>query len=118
VSPTRIHHLRPANDRYLAIHSPGASIPSNRHFFTAVKDLDRPVSAPTLAINQFGPHELRVEVRGPASGYALLVHLLVPHKATRYSDDYVDLASKEVQPLTVTNAEISLSSDMLSVGWR
>jgi beta-mannosidase len=105
-------------DRYLAVRSAGGRFPANRHFFAPIKDLVRPGRSPEMAITQVSPHELRVELRGASDGYALFVHLLVSHEATRFSDNYLDLAPGEARVVTVTNDQVPLSPAMVTLGWR
>ena len=54
----------------------------------------------------------------PADGYALLVHLLVPHERTRFTDNYVDLAPGRSLTIGVTNDQVELTPEMVSLGWR
>jgi hypothetical protein len=110
--------LDPGAGRFLAVHSPSGRFPPNRHFFTAIKDLHRPAAAPEMTVSQISQHELRVELRGAEAGYALFVHLLVPHEATRYSDNYVDLAPHEARTIIVTNDLVPLTPEMVTLGWR
>ena len=47
-----------------------------------------------------------------------MAHLLVPHEATRFSDNYVDLPIGAVRRVTVTNDEIKLDASMVTLRWR
>lgn len=71
-----------------------------------------------MTITSIRPHELRVELAGAPDAYALFVHLLVPHEATRYSDNYLDLAPGEVRVVTVTNPVVRLAPETVTLGWR
>jgi beta-mannosidase len=110
--------LRPGPDRHLAVRSAEGRFPANRHFFAAIKDLDRPTAAPAMTVSQESSHQLTVELRGTDAVYCLLVHLLVPHEATRYSGNYVDLGPGEVRVLHVTNSDVELAPEMVTLGWR
>jgi beta-mannosidase len=106
-------------DRYLSVSSAGAFFPANRLLLAPIKDLDRPVSGgPEIAIQQTGPHRLRVELTAPADSYLLFVHLLVPHEGTRFTDNYFDLEPGETRVLSVTNTAVELTPEMVALGWR
>ncbi len=105
-----------APDRYLTVRSAGEVFPANRHFFAAIKDLQRTPVAPVVSVTSVGPRELRIELR--ATVYAYFVHLLSPDEATRFSDNYFDLAPRESRTVTVTNASTPLSPDSIEVRWR
>ena len=62
-----------------------------------------------MAIQQAGPHELRVELTAPTDSYLLFVHLLVPHEGTRFPDNYVDLEPGETRVLSITNTAVELT---------
>jgi beta-mannosidase len=105
-----------ANDRYLAVRSPSGRFPQNRHFFAAIKDLNRAAAEPEVRISSRGERELRVDLR--ASVYLYYVHLIVPDENTHFSDNYFDLAPGDRQIVVVTNPETPLTPDMVSVRWR
>jgi hypothetical protein len=50
--------------------------------------------------------------------YAYFVHLTVPHEATRFTDNYFDLEPGARRTITVTNAQIALMPEMVTVGSR
>jgi beta-mannosidase len=104
--------------RFLAVRSAGHSFPANRHFFVPPKDLRRSPAAPEVTIQQVGPHELRVDLNGQPGAYNLLVHLFVPDEATRFSDNYFDLAPGERKTVAVANPVNPLTPEMVAVGWR
>ncbi len=108
--------LNGAPDRYLGVTSGSGAFPTNRHFFAAIKDLQRTPSAPAMIMTVVDPHEVRVELH--ATGYAYFVHLLSPDDATRFGDNYFDLAPRESRAITVTNASAPLSPDSIEVRWR
>lgn len=103
-------------DHYLAVRSQGRFFPANRHFFTAIKDLQRPVIAPEITVTPRGEHEVSVHLRAPA--YLYYVHLVVPDEHTHFSDNYFDLAPGESCTVLVTNPAVPLTPDMVRVGWR
>jgi beta-mannosidase len=103
-------------DHYLVVRSQGRCFPANRHFFAAVKDLERPVVEPEISISSRDKHELLVDVHAPV--YLYYVHLTVPDEHTHFSDNYFDLAAGETCVVVVTNRTIPLTPDMVSVGWR
>jgi beta-mannosidase len=105
-------------DRYLAVRSPGGRFPANRHFFAPIKDLVRTAAAPAVEIAPAGEGRLRVELTGRAGAYDLLVHLAVPHEATRYGDNFFDLGPGERRSIEVTNERVPLTPAMVRVGWR
>ncbi len=104
--------------RYLAVRSSADAFPANRHFFTPLKDLQRSPAEPIVEINQTSPNELRVDLQGQPGAYDLLVHLLVPHESTRYSDNYFDLAPGEHRTVTVSNTVKPLTPKSVKIGWR
>jgi beta-mannosidase len=103
-------------DRYLGVRSSNGAFPANRHFFAAIKDLQREPVAPEVAITPVDEHTLSVELR--AAAFAYFVHLIVPHEATRFSDNYFDLEPGESRTITVTNPQIALTADLLTVRAR
>lgn len=110
--------LAPAPDRYLAVRMTGDHSPANRHFFAAIKDLRRAPAAPEMVVTPVDAHELRVDLTAPTAAYTLFVHLLVPHGATRFSDNYFDLAPGERRTITVTNRMVPLSPEQVTLSWR
>jgi beta-mannosidase len=105
-------------EQYLAVSSDGDRFPANRHFFAPIKDLRRAPCTPTMTVTPAGAHELQISLRGAPDGYAIVAHLLVPHEATRFSDNYVDLPIGAVRRVTVTNDEIQLDASMVTLQWR
>jgi beta-mannosidase len=103
-------------DRYLSVSSNQDRFPFNRHFFAAIKDLKRAPVEPDVEITPRGDHELVVRLEAPA--YAYFVHLEVPHEATRFSDNYFDLAPGEGREVLVTNEQRRIKPEMVRVRWR
>ncbi len=103
-------------ERYLSARSTGDLFPSNRHFFVAIKDLQRVPAQPQVAITPVNPHELHVQLQ--TSAYAYWVHLLVADESTRFSDNYFDLGPGENRTIIVTNPAIALTPEMVTIGWR
>ena len=100
-------------DRYLSVRAENDSFAPNRHFFAAIKDLQRDPVTPHMAITQIDAQTLRVDLR--AAAYAYFVHLVVPHEATRFSDNYFDLEPGERRTITITNSAVPLSPDGVTV---
>jgi beta-mannosidase len=107
-----------AADRYLVVRSLANTFPANRHFFAAVKDLQRKATPPSIDVTQVDDHELQVELAAANDAYAYFVHLTVPHEATRLSDNYFDLEPGERRTVQITNPGSSLSSNQVSLGSR
>ena len=59
-----------------------------------------------------------MELTAPADGYCFFVNLFVPHEATRYSDNFFDLAPGEQVTIEVTNDEIELEPTSVAIGWQ
>lgn len=102
--------LATAPNRVLTVRAADDAFPANRHFFTAIKDLDRPKAAqPVFAIEQMNPHEVKVTLDAPA--YLVFVHLLVSSETAQFSDNYFDMAAGErrtvqiVDPIRPLHAE-------------
>ena len=105
-----------APDRYVSVSSDHDRFPSNRLFFAAIKDLRRDPVEPAVDITQTGEHELQVRLEAPA--YAYFVHLEVPHEATRFSDNYLDLEPGQESTIYVTNERRALKAENIKVRWR
>jgi beta-mannosidase len=103
-------------DRYLSVRSAGGVFRANRHFFAAIKDLQRTPQPLDVTITAADAHTLTVQIR--AAVYAYFVNLSVAHAATRYSDNYFDLEAGETRTITITNPDIPLTSDMVAVRSR
>lgn len=105
-------------DRYLIVRSPADSFPVNRHFFAAIKDLQRTVMPPSMTVTPIGNHELQVDLTAALDAYAYFVHHTVPHAATRFSDNYFDLEPGEQRQVRITNAATSLSASDVTLSSR
>ena len=103
-------------DRYLSVSSNTGRFPFNRHFFAAIKDLGRAPIEPEVEVSSRGDHELVVRFEAPA--YAYFVHLEGLHEATRFSDNYFDLAPGEGREILVTNEQWQIRPEMVRVRWR
>jgi beta-mannosidase len=103
-------------DRYLTVHSAKSLFPANRHFFSPIKELQHTPVQPERTITQIGEHELHVHLR--AMNYAYFVHLIVPDERTHFTDNYFDLEAGEMRTIILTNRSITLTPEMVSVGWR
>ncbi len=103
-------------DRYLAVRSSTGQFPANRHFFAAIQNLQRTSVLPEKSIVQITPHELCVSIK--ASIFAYFVHLVVPHKDTRFSDNYFDLEAGETRLIQVVNDEHVLQPETIVLAAR
>jgi beta-mannosidase len=103
-------------DSYLSVYSWEHLFPMNRHFFAPIKELRRTPTQPEITITPQGEHE--VHVRLHAVSYTYFLHLGVPDERTYFSDNYFDLEAGEGRTIIVTNRSITLSPEMVSVGWR
>jgi beta-mannosidase len=106
----------PGPDRYLSVRSADGAFAPNRHFFVAIKDLVREVPEVESAVKAVDDHTLEVTLS--AAAFACFVHLIVPHEATRFDDNYFDLEPGERRTVTVTNPEVALTPDMVTVRSR
>jgi len=114
----RAEQLHGSANRYVSIRSASDRFPPNRHFFAPIKDLRRPVAAPTMSITTLDAHKLHVELSAPVDAYAFFVHLTVPVEGTRFSDNFFDLEPRERRVVTVTNPKTVLTTDLVTVGSR
>jgi|GEM_PF-3910409 len=103
-------------DSYLTVHSTHSSFPANRHFFAAIKDLQRQAVAPRVKVSTVNAHELRVHVEAPA--YVYFFHLLTGDANTTFSDNYFDLAMGESADIVVKNSVAGLTPEAIIFGWR
>jgi beta-mannosidase len=103
-------------DSYLSVHSARNLFPANRYFFSPIKDLQRTPSQPEITITPYGEHELHVHLR--AVSYTYFLHLGVPDERTHFSDNYFDLEAGESRLNIITNRSITLTPEMVSIGWR
>ncbi|MFN8634307.1 MAG: glycoside hydrolase family 2 protein [Chloroflexota bacterium] len=110
--------LEAGPERYLVVRSSADRFPTNRHFFAPIKDLKRTAAAPEMTVTAHGDGELQVTLQAPPNSYLLLVHLLVPDEATRFSDNYLDLEPGEIRTVIVTNDQHPLQPEMVTLGWR
>ena len=108
--------LGAAPDRYLAVHSPDGSFSNNRHFFVAIKDLQREVVTPEVEIRQVSDHEVEVIASAPA--YVYFFHLTHPSEFTQYSDNYFDLEPGEKRTVRLWNNHTPLQADAVQAHWR
>jgi beta-mannosidase len=101
----------------LTVRSEAGLFPDNRHFFAAIKDLQRPAPPPPeVEIKQRGPHELAVHLR--AADYLYFVNLRVPFEETHFSDNYFDLRTDQGRTVIVRNPARALRPEDVSVHSR
>jgi beta-mannosidase len=104
------------SDRYLSVRSLGGLFPKNRHFFAAVKDLQRtPVQLETT-LTPVSDHEIHVNLQAPE--YAFFVHLYAPDERTTFSDNYFDLEPGESRTVVVANEGENLEPKSVEIRWR
>jgi beta-mannosidase len=103
-------------DRYLSVRSAAGTFPANRHFFAAIKDLERERPEVTHELDAVSDHELVVRLR--ADRYAYFVHVALPDEHVRYSDNYIDLEAGEERTITLTGPPGSLQAADINVRWR
>jgi beta-mannosidase len=102
-------HIAAAPSRVLTVRAADEAFPANRHFFAAIKDLDRPKDVtPSVAIEQLGPNEVKITLG--AAAYLYFVHLLVPSETALFSDNYFDMAAGETRTVTVSDVARPLSA--------
>ncbi|MBN2501510.1 MAG: glycoside hydrolase family 2 protein [Anaerolineales bacterium] len=108
--------LEAGPDHYLAVYSPDNLFTFNRHFFAAIKDLEHPAATIERTIKQVDEHTLEVELK--ANKYAYFVNLFIPEEGTIYSDNYFDLEAGAAHTIRITNAQVQLTPDTLTVRSR
>ncbi|EFH80103.1 beta-mannosidase [Ktedonobacter racemifer] len=101
---------------YLLVRSQQEQFPANRHFFTAVKDLERSPAALEFTITSQSEHEMQVNIH--ASSYAYFVYLSIADEQTHFSDNYFDMSAEDERTIVVSNPARAITPEMLSVAWR
>jgi beta-mannosidase len=104
-------------DRYAAVRSASGAFPANRHFFVAIKDLEREPGRVEHAVEALDERTLAVRLRA-VDGYAYFVHMAVPDGAARFSDNYLELEPGEERVVTVSVADGELRPGEVSVRSR
>jgi beta-mannosidase len=102
---------------YVSVRSAAGAFPANRHFFADLKDLDRQSTAPNLVVVPVGPHEVRVQLSAPTTGYVYFAHVTSPYESTRFSDNYVDLLPGETRGIVVNDPQRDVTAESLRLGW-
>jgi beta-mannosidase len=101
----------------VSVRSAAGAFPANRHFFADLKDLDRQSTAPNLVVVPVGPHEVRVQLSAPTTGYVYFAHVTSPYESTRFSDNYVDLLPGETREIVVNDPQRDVTAESLRLGW-
>jgi beta-mannosidase len=103
-------------DRYLTVSAAGGSFARNRHFFAAIKDLDRTAPRVRCDVEAVGRRELAVRLR--ADAYAYFVSVTLDDPEARPSDNYVELEPGEQRVISVRSDGSRLDPERLSVRSR
>ena len=104
-----------APDRHFSVRS--ATTPPNRHFFTAMKDLERvPARLDHVFEAVSGGRDLSVRLR--ADAYAYFVHLVPPDERVRFSDNYLELEPGEERTIVLTHPDAAPRPQDVSVRAR
>ena len=101
---------------YLSVRSGGGHFPDNRHFFVAVKDLQRRAPALSVSVEQAGEGDFRVTVGTDL--YAFFVKIETPYEHTRFEDNYFDLEPGARRTVRVHNAVQPLTAADIKVACR
>ncbi len=103
-------------DDYLSVHSTRNIFPTNRHFFSPLKERHITSVQPEMTITPHGEHEVHVHLH--AVSYTPFVHLEVSDEKTHFNDNYFDMEAGEKRTIILTNQAIPLAPEMVSVGWH
>jgi beta-mannosidase len=94
--------------RFLTVSSSNDVFETNRCFFAAIKDLDRPKGKlPEVEIEVVSAHELHVHLA--TATYLYFVHITTPHGWTYFSDNYFDMRCGETRTIIVRNPGMEIS---------
>jgi beta-mannosidase len=105
-------------DRYLAVRAVDGAFPANRHFFAAIKDLDRPPGRVEHAVERADAGALAVKLRAHAGTFAYFVQVAVPDGGVRLSDNYVELDPGEERTIVLVPGDGGLAPDDVTVRAR
>jgi beta-mannosidase len=103
-------------EKVLTVRSAAAAFPDNRHFFAAVKDLQREPAPVAHEVHAVSERELHVRLR--ADAYAYFVHVAVPDEHVRFSDNYLELRAGEERTVVLTSPEAPLRAEDVGVRAR
>ncbi|MBV9546045.1 MAG: glycoside hydrolase family 2 protein [Chloroflexi bacterium] len=104
-------------DRYVTVRSNSGAFAPNRHFFTAIKDLNRQAAAPEMTVDTSNTHDLRITLRAPVDRYVFFAHLTYPSESTQFSDNYFDLEPGEARDVVVRDPLHELVPSAVELGW-
>ncbi len=99
-------------DGYLSVHSTKSLFPTNRHFFSPLKDRQVTSVQPEITVTPQSEHEVQVHLH--SVNYTPFVHIVVPDERTHFSDNYFDMEAGEKR-IILTNSAIPLTPEMVSV---
>jgi beta-mannosidase len=103
-------------DRYLHVEAGAGAFAPNRHFFAAIKDLEREPARLEHSVDVAPGGGLRVQLR--AERYAYFVHLGLRDERARAGDDYFELQPGEERTVLVTHPDRVLVPDDVAVRAR
>jgi beta-mannosidase len=103
-------------DCYLCVKSGSGIFPANRHFYAAVKDLERETVEPQVTITQLDNSTVEVIVTAPK--YVFFFHLTHSSEFTQYSDNYFDMEAGETRVVLMWNDKEKLEPEGIGFGYR
>ncbi len=101
---------------YLSVTSAAGKFPQNRHFFVAIKDLQRPQPTLDVSVKKIGAGDYRVTVGTDV--YAFFVKIETPYEHTHFEDNYFDLEPGARRTIRVRNAAQPLTEADIKVSCR
>ena len=101
---------------YLSVVSAAVRFPDNRHFFVAIKDLQRPT--PRLDVQVQQVDEGRFRVTAGTDVYAFFIKIETPYEHTHFDDNYFDLEPGARRTITLRNAVQPLTAADINVSCR
>ncbi|MBN1540748.1 glycoside hydrolase family 2 protein [candidate division KSB1 bacterium] len=108
--------LQADSGHYLWVEEKSGLSPANRHFFVAIKDLQRPPARVEMRSERLEAERMRVHLR--SSGYALNVHLQLPTEAVELSDNHIDLPNGCETAIDLSGPAFKLDSVEIGLAWR
>jgi beta-mannosidase len=101
----------------LSVRDAAGRFPANRHFFAAIKDLQRAAPrAPAVAIEPLDQFTAAITLS--ARDYLYFVHVLSDDEDLVFDDNHIDLQAGETRVLTVRHPHHAPDPASLQVRWR